>query len=260
MKRPQITGETIWITGASAGIGLALAKKLCQHNTVIISGRHQDTLDRIVEQHPSMKAVVFDVTDKAQISTVQTALIELTPYLDRVILNAGNCEYFSIDKPDWLIMERMMQVNFLGMVHSVQASLELLKQASKQNKLPHIVGIGSQAIQAPFTKAEGYGASKAAVSYWLDSLRIDLAGLGIDVSEILPGFVDTRLTQKNDFPMPFLMSVDEAAERIIKGIVKRPLQYAFPKRLTGLLWLARRFPRRWMALQQQGVSAKDKSD
>lgn len=238
--------EVIWITGASAGIGLALAKQLCQQNQVIISGRKKDVLEQITAQYPTIQSIVFDVTDKKQIPTVKAELAQLTPHIDRVIFNAGDCEYFDINAADWSLTERMMQVNFLGMVHSFEASLDLLKQA----KQPHVIGIGSQAIGAPFTRAEGYGASKAAVSYWLSALRIDLAAFNIDVSEILPGFVATRLTEKNDFPMPFLMSVEHAAERIIKGIEKRHFQYAFPKRLSLLLWLASRFPKQWLKLQQ----------
>lgn len=242
----MIKNEVIWITGASAGIGLALAKKLSRDNLVIISGRNKAKLAEIDQEYSSIHSVVFDVTDVSQIERVAEELGQITPHLDRVILNAGDCEYFDSSAPDWSIMERMMSVNYLGMVHSLQASLELLKKANK----PHLIGIGSQAILAPFTKAEGYGASKAAVDYWLHSIRIDLARFNIDVSAILPGFVDTQLTQKNNFPMPFLMSVDDAADRILAGIQSRRFSYAFPKRLSLLLLFARKCPKQWLKLQK----------
>ena len=242
----MIKNEVIWITGASAGIGLALAKKLCRENVVIISGRNQKTLSALSDSHNNIKTVVFDVTDATQIGRVTKELGELTPHLDRVILNAGDCEYLDINAPDWKSMERMMSVNFLGMVHSLEACLELLKKAPK----PHLIGIGSQVTFAPFTKAAAYGASKSAVHYWLSSLAIDLACFNISVSAISPGFVDTQLTQKNDFHMPFLMTTEDAANRIIKATQARKLTYAFPKRLSILLWVARIFPKKWSKLQQ----------
>jgi short-subunit dehydrogenase len=188
----MISGETIWITGASSGIGLALVEKLAKHNTVIVSARNEEVLNQLAQANQNIKVVVFDVADKTQIGRVSTELSSHTDHIDRVILNAGNCEYLDIDTPDWGLIERMIAVNFLGMVHSLEACLPLLKKASK----PHLIGVSSQAIAAPFTQAEGYGSSKAAVQYWLSSLRIDLGKFGIDVSSIMPGFVDTPLTQK----------------------------------------------------------------
>lgn len=242
----MIKDEVIWITGASSGIGLALAKKLSQHNLVIASARSEDKLKQLADGNNNIIPLVFDVTDKSQIDRVKTELLATSPYLDRVIFSAGNCEYLDIEKPDWDIMESMLKVNYLGMVYSLDACLDLLKNANQ----PHLVGIGSQAALAPFTRAEAYGASKAAVHYWLDSLRIDLARFNIDVTTVLPGFVDTELTKKNDFSMPFLMSVEDAAERIIKALQARPMSFIFPKRLSLLLRLARVFPKRWAKLQQ----------
>ena len=108
---------------------------------------------------------------------------------------------------------------------------------------------------APFPKAEAYGASKAALQYFFSSLRIDLAPEKIDVTVVNPGFVDTPLTRQNDFDMPFLMDVDEAAKRVISNLDARPRSYSFPKRLLALLSVSRVMPRVW----QKMVSA-DKQD
>jgi len=109
------------------------------------------------------------------------------------------------------------------------------------------VGVSSQAVQAAFPRAEAYGASKAAIRYFLSSLRMDLKPFNVDVTCVLPGFVDTPLTQKNDFPMPFLMSPDDAAKRMFEALASRPYEFAFPKRLTAMLWIGRHFPKLWLS-------------
>lgn len=245
-KTDRLKNETIWITGGSSGIGYALVEKLAEHNRVIVSARNESKLREMADKFPNVSVVVFDVSDKTQIGRVTSELSQITPHIDRAILNAGHCEYLDIDQPDWDIMERMIAVNFFGMVNSLQACLPLLKNASH----PHLIGVSSQVIAAPFTQAEGYGASKAAIQYWLESLRIDLLKLNIDVTSIMPGFVDTPLTQKNTFNMPFIMNAEQAAIRIIDAIDNRVLNCAFPKRLSVMLWLARKMPRFWLKLQQ----------
>lgn len=238
----KIKHETIWITGATSGIGLELAKQLaCNNNTLIISGRNQSVLSELCDTLPNTHAVVFDVADRNQVATVSEQLQAVTTKLDRVVLNAGNCLYFSIEKPEWNLMRDIAEVNYFGMVNSIEAAFPLLKSTANS----HIVGICSQAINAPFPEAEAYGGSKAAASYFLSSLRIDLKKLGIDVSIIHPGFVDTPLTQKNKFSMPFLMTVENACQRIIKSIERRDRQHAFPKRLSALLAISKIAPRLW---------------
>lgn len=128
-------------------------------------------------------------------------------------------------------------------------ALPLLHKSPKRG---HIVGIVSQVVSAPFAQAEAYGASKAALSYFLDSLRIDLAD-SIDVTSVYPGFVKTPLTDKNHFAMPFIMPADEAAARIVEHIEERPNHYIFPKRLHWMLKISKVFPGVW----QKVVSASN---
>lgn len=239
--------NTIWITGASSGIGFSLVEQyIAQGYRVFASARRAGRLADILAQTPALTFIPFDVTKEDEIDLVRQTLLTHTDHLDCAILNAGTCEYLDIHQPDWRMMQRVMSVNYFGMVNSVEVCLPLLKKATQ----PHLVGVGSQAVQAAFTQAEAYGASKAAVRYFLSSLRIDLRPFNIDVTCILPGFVDTPLTQKNTFAMPFLMSCDNAAERIVAAIARRPYEYAFPKRLSAMLWLARQFPKRWAALTE----------
>lgn len=236
--------QVVWITGASSGIGLALTKRYLENSwKVLASARGEGELSPLLSQYDDLTFIAFDVTNESQISQVREQLFARTGHLDCAILNAGNCEYLDlyIEQPDWAISKRMMAVNFFGMVHSIDVCLPLLKKASH----PHLVGVGSQAINAAFPKAEAYGASKAAVSYFLSSLRMDLVPFNIDVTCLLPGFVDTPLTKKNDFSMPFIMSSENAAQYMYKAIQGRPYEYAFPKPLSAMLWFGRHFPKIW---------------
>jgi short-subunit dehydrogenase len=177
---------------------------------------------------------------------MKDTLSALTSHLDCAVLNAGTCEYLDItdESPDWKMMDRVMSVNFFGLVNSLDVCLPLLKKAPR----PHLVGVSSQAVQASFPQAEAYGASKAASRYLLSSLRMDLKQFNIDVTCLLPGFVDTPLTQKNTFSMPFLMSADEAAKRMYTALESRPYEFAFPKRLSAMLWFGRHFPKLWLSM------------
>ena len=228
----MVTGEVIWLTGASTGIGRSLAIKLAQQgNTVIASARGQKALDELAAQYSNIIPLAFDVSREDLVDVVREQLQQHSPHLDRVILNAGTCEYLDIDTPDWHMMQRVMTVNYFGTINALAAAMPLLEASAKS----HIVGVVSLATVVPFSRAEAYGSSKAALQYFFDSLRVDLVKKQIDVTVINPGFVKTPLTDKNDFSMPFLMSSEQAAERMAKAIAARPRQYDFPGRLKWML-------------------------
>lgn len=239
--------RVVWITGASSGIGLSLTKCYLEDGwKVLASARTQGELTSLLDTYEHLVFVPFDVSDGNQVTDMKDTLDVFTSHLDCAVLNAGTCEYLDMtnENPDWKMMDRMMSVNFFGLVNSVDVCLPLLKKAVR----PHLVGVSSQAVQAAFTQAEAYGASKAAARYFLSSLRVDLKQFNIDVTCLLPGFVDTPLTQKNTFPMPFLMSADEAAKCLYIALESRPYEFAFPKRLSVMLWIGRHFPKLWLSM------------
>lgn len=243
----KLNQQVVWITGASSGIGLALTK--CYLNSgwkVLASARKQGELSELLQEYDNLEFIPFDVSDDRQIESVRNLLSTYTDALDCAVLNAGTCEYLDLSEkePDWKMMDRVMSVNFFGLVNSVDVCLPLLKKAPK----PHLVGVSSQAIQAAFPQAEAYGASKAAARYFLSSLRMDLRPSNIDVTCLLPGFVDTPLTQKNTFSMPFIMSAEDAAKRMFNALKSRPYEFAFPKRLSMMLWMGRHFPKVWLSM------------
>ena len=234
--------KVIWVTGASSGLGRSIALQLANRGALVIaSARNQQVLDELAAQNQNIRALACDITDASACAVLGAQIAAISPHIDQAILNAGSCEYLDFPDPDWTAVRRVMEVNFFGTVNCVELVLPLLRAAGK----PHLVVVASQATAAPFPRAEAYGASKAALQYFCDCLRLDLACEQIDVSVVNPGFVDTPLTRKNDFEMPFLMGAEQAAERIIGKLEGRPRRYSFPLRLSLLLGLSKLAPGLW---------------
>ena len=162
--------KTVWITGASSGLGFSMIKEqLKAGHRVIASARNEGKLADLKQEYSEqLHFIAFDVADADQVESVGDAMSQLTDTLDLVILNAGTCEYLDIEQPDWSLFERVNEVNYMGVVRSVQVCLPLLKKTPNA----HLVGVSSQAVQAPFIRSEAYGASKAAVRYFMASLRL----------------------------------------------------------------------------------------
>jgi short-subunit dehydrogenase len=247
----MISNEIIWITGASSGIGRALAKQLAQQgNKVIASGRNRKALADLALESDNIFPLICDLV-KDNKDSIQQSLNGLTNHLDRIVLSAGDCQYLEVEQSDWSCVDHVMAINFHGSVRAIQAALPLLEKSDHG----HIVGISSMASMAPFTQAEAYGASKAALSYFLSTLRIDLKPKNIDVTDIMPGFIDTPLTQKNNFSMPFLLSPADASNRIVKAIEKRSFNAIFPKRLYWLFKFISLIPKTWVKINSSKENA-----
>lgn len=222
---------TCLITGASSGIGRELALYYAAKGwTVYAVARSKDKLDELSRQ-AGINAVSLDLTDDGAVKAAAEQLQTDGVVLDLLLLNAGTCEYVDVADLDLAAFDRTFAINFHAVVSSTKYFLPLL-QASLA---PKLAIVSSMAHFFPFTKAQAYGASKAATSYFADSLRLDLAGSGISVHLIEPGFVDTPLTQKNDFVMPFLLPVQEAAKRVYNGLQQGKTRLRFPLRLSLLL-------------------------
>lgn len=232
--------ETIWLTGASSGIGFQLAKGLANNGyQVFVSARSESALQTLAQENSNIIALPFDVTDQSQIAFVREFLKTKCGKLDRIILNAGVCEYFDIDAPDWDMMRRVMNVNYFGVINSLNVALPLMEAGS------HIAVVSSMASFAPFPRAQAYGASKAALTYFMSAMKVDLASRKIDVTIINPGFVDTPLTQQNDFPMPFMVNMEQAAKIIMRDLPSRPYTINFPKQFSWLIQCANFIPSIW---------------
>lgn len=229
----------IWITGASSGIGRALALELASRNcVVVVSARNSEALFALEAESKNIIAILFDITDKESLEKIRGQLREKVPYLDCIIINAGTCEYLNFPEPDWGIPKRLMEVNYIGSINTLEVGLPLLRReySKSEEKNRKIIYIASQVVFSPFEKAGAYGATKAAADYFFDCLRIDLKHENILVTQVYPGFVDTPLTKKNTFKMPFLVDVNEAAKRVsVNAVLKYTPRYVFPKKLYVLL-------------------------
>ncbi|MET1078340.1 MAG: SDR family NAD(P)-dependent oxidoreductase [Pseudomonas sp.] len=216
----------IWLTGASSGIGAALAGELLeQGHRLALSARTSEPLEALAQLYPQQVLVVpGDLSDAEQVRAIGEAIAQRWGALDSVILNAGTCEYVEVRQFEAALVERVVKANLLSAAYCVEAALPLLRLGQR----PHLAAVASSVTYLPLPRAEAYGASKAGLRYLFEALRIDLAAEGIEVTLISPGFVDTPLTQKNDFPMPLRWSAAKAARHIARRLDRRPLEIAFP--------------------------------
>lgn len=220
--------KTIWITGASAGIGKATAIELSKYNTrLVLSSRNQDKLSEVANlcHHDNVLIASGDLSIKADNHAIANKIDAELGKLDIALLNAGTCEYVDVKNFDSELFERVLQTNFHSMVYGIEAVLPLLRKSNAAQ----IVGMSSTAYYVGLPRSEAYGASKAAIAYMLNALRISLMNENIGVSVICPGFVETPLTDKNDFPMPGKITAAESAIYIAQGIYKKQEEIHFPK-------------------------------
>ena len=211
--------KRVLITGASSGIGKQLSQDYLQQGwSVVACGRDEERLRKIADS-AQLEYRVFDTNDRDQTRSVLADLEDL----DLVILNAGSCEYIDDAKQfDAELFDRVFSTNVMGTVNCLAALLPNMKQGS------HLAIVSSSVTFLPLTRAEAYGASKAALDYLTRTLAVDLDQQNISMSLIRPGFVDTPLTQLNDFPMPGQISVEQASSIIRAGLDKKKKEINFP--------------------------------
>ncbi len=239
-----------WLTGASSGIGRELARLLArQGHRVYVSARNAAALQALADEFPGqLIPLPCDVADDAAMARVFSSLPPaLQPqWLDGLIAGAGTCEYVDLPQLDLASFRRVADVNYFGVVNACAAALPLLEAAARDASRgrPLILGICSMSVHVGFPRAEAYGSAKAAMRYFLDSLRADI-GRDIDVSVAYPGFVSTPMTAANDFPMPYCISAEVAAQQLAAALDRRRRAFGFPWQLQGLLKLAAWLPGLW---------------
>lgn len=235
----------ILITGATSGIGKQLALDYQdQGHQIWAVGRNEKALDDLRKK--GMKTGQLDLADRER----SLKWFKTLDQIDLAILSAGNCEYIDILDFDSSVVQRVMRANVDSLAISIEGVLPLLRKSSGG----HLAIVGSSAAYIPLPRAEAYGASKAAVAYMANSLRVDLKKEGIPVSLICPGFVKTPLTDLNDFDMPFRITTEEASTAIRDGLKKRKSEIHFPKKFTLMMKLFSWLPNPvWTQLAQKMV-------
>ncbi len=245
-------GKTVWLVGASSGIGQACADLLhAQGATVFVSARKADQLDAWVAAHPGADAqdrpravaLALDVTDRRALQLASEAVAERGP-LDLVVYCAGY--YLPVDARAYSLEEmlRHEQVNYVGALYLLEAVLPQLKQQAAAGQGGHLSLVSSVAGFRGLPKSLAYGPTKAALINLAEALYLDLSGLGLGVSVVNPGFVETPLTAQNDFRMPALITPGVAAREMLAGWARGDFELHFPKRFTRWLKFMRLLPYR----------------
>lgn len=231
--------KRIWLIGASEGIGAALAKHLAaEHAQLLLSARNKERLEHLRTSLPGVghQLIVLDVSSLESIREAWQTVAAFPP--DIVIYNAGVYTPMDAQHLDIAAVESMLDINLCGAFRVV---CTLLPSYLERNK-GHLVLVGSVAGYRGLPSAMGYGASKAGLMHFAENLRADLKRTKIKVQLVSPGFVKTRLTDKNNFQMPCIITPDKAAQYIIQGLRSGVFEIHFPKRFTYLMKLLRLLP------------------
>jgi len=237
--------RSIVITGASSGIGEALAAGYAGPGiSLALTGRDQDRLDKVADCCRNAGATVIagivDSADRAAMAA-WLAAVDATAPVDLVIANAGISAGTGGGVETEEQARRILSVNLDGVLNTIHPLLP----AMRARRRGQIALMASQAGFRGLPGAPAYCASKAAVRVYGEALRGDLAGEGIGVSVICPGFVKSRMTAVNRFPMPFLMDSEQAARAIRRGLERNAARIAFPWPMAAAVWLLALLPPGW---------------
>ncbi len=243
----------VFITGASSGIGAALAKHYAAQGAQLgLVGRNQERLTTLSNELGANCAIyVLDVRNATALQQAAADFLARFGAPDIIIANAGVSRgTLTEHAEDIAAFQAVMDINVMGMVHTFQPFIAAMKQAGSGS----LVGIASVAGLRGIPGASAYSASKAAAISYLESLRVELIGTGINVTTICPGYIRTPMTDVNPYPMPFLMEPDTAARKMARIIRQKrriaitPWQMAFAGGLMRLLpafvwdWVMKKAP------------------
>jgi short-subunit dehydrogenase len=238
MRQPQ----TVFITGASSGLGAALARRYAAPGMRLsLTGRNRERLEAVAEECRSRGAEadiwLTDVADRDAIAgTVLRA--DRMAALDLVIANAG-VSAGTLGGPETAEqVRRILAINVDGVVNTVQPAIDCMKPRGRGQ----IAIVSSLAAFRGFPGAPAYCASKAAIKVWAEALRGNLHHLGITVSVICPGYVETPMTAANDFWMPMMMKPERAADIVVRGLARNRPRIAFPWPLYAAVTLVGLLP------------------
>ena len=231
----------LWLVGASSGIGRCLVQQRAAAGwRVAACARSVERLDQLAASagQESVRSYPLDVTDGAAVAATVACIEDEWGPIEVAILNAGDYEPMPLEQFDAALFQRLMEVNYMGAVHCLDALLPRLRQRRGGQLLltASVSGYRGLPSGAP------YSATKAALINLAEALQPELASQGVRIRVINPGFVDTPLTRKNRFAMPFLMTAEQAATRIVAKLEGSGFEIAFPRRFVWLLKLLRCLP------------------
>lgn len=236
---------TVFITGASSGLGRGLALHYARQGaTVHAAARRKPALEALAAEAGGMGGrvvpVPLDVLDAgAQVAAIEAAQRASGGALDLVIANAGTSEHVSALDMDWRVVKRVLDVNVSAACVTVAAALPAMVARGRGT----VVAVSSLAGTRGFPGASAYCASKAAVRVFMESVRIELRGTGVRALTVRPGYVKTEMTAKNRFPMPFLMELEDGVRAMARGIERGDADITFPAPMAAAARLLGAMPR-----------------
>ena len=236
----------ILITGASSGLGAEFARQYASsENELFLLARREEKLQQLKnELLNKCKNITLIVVDVRNFNELQNKLRELD-YFDMVILNAGVSLGHSHTKiPTIQEFQNLYDVNVL----SQHAVLEVVLPKMVEQKSGHLVFISSLSSLFTMPSAKVYASSKRALNAYAEGIAYKYASDGINVSVMLPGFIKSELTDKNEFTMPFLLETDEGVRRMKKAIEKKKRFYAFPLRFYYIIIILKLLPSRFVQI------------
>ena len=232
--------KVIWITGASSGIGKALAIKFAKEGwKVAISARRENLLNEIAKTYNDIFPYPLDVTDSKKCELVFNSIKEKFKNVDISVFSTGIHDPKSEKSLDLNKVRQIMEVNFFGTINSVNAVYKYYKE----RKSGQISIVSSVAGYRGLPAGGAYCASKSALTSFTESLNFDMKRNNVRVSLISPGFIKTPMTDQNDFPMPMIKTPEFAAEEIYNGLVKKnAFEIHFPKSFTFIMKILQILP------------------
>lgn len=232
--------RSVWVIGASSGMGQATAEALLQAGArVALSSRQKAPLQALASRYPKASAVPVDVTSQESLA-VAAQQVQAHQGLDWVVYCAGHYQALRADRYDLAQMMRHQEVNYLGALRCLDAVLPRL-MAQRHG---HVSLVASVAGYRGLPQSLAYGPTKAALIHLAEALYLDLQPAGIGVSVVNPGFVATPLTAQNDFHMPALIQPQEAARQMLAGWAAGDFEIHYPRRFTRVMKLLRCLPYR----------------
>ena len=234
-----INQKKIWITGASSGIGKALAEKFASEGwRVAVSARRKEILDEMANNE-NISSYPLDVTNQHQINDVFAKIINDFGSINLCVFSSGTYDPKLEQEINIKQNKFVMETNFFGVLYCIKS----VEKYFKDKKDGHISIVSSVAAYRGLPNSSGYGPSKAALTNLAESLYFDFKKYNVRISLVSPGFIKTPLTDKNEFPMPFIKSPEFAADKMFNGLTKsNSFEIHFPKTLTILLKILRVLP------------------
>ena len=243
--------KKIWITGASSGIGKALAEKFSLEGwKVAISARRKEILDEMAKNE-NIFSYPLDVTNQSQIKDAFSKILNDFGNLDLCVFSSGTYDPKLEQEINIKQNQFVMETNFFGVLYCIKT----VEKYFKEKKEGHISIVSSIAAYRGLPNSSGYGPSKAALTNLTESLYFDFKKHNVRISLVSPGFIKTPLTDKNEFQMPFIKSPEFAAEKMFNGLTRtKAFEIHFPKALTMILKLLRILPYKiYLYLIDKGV-------